>query len=336
MWRVILAGLAVLIGTGAGLAPGERVNPPISTGWQAVAITATPVAIPETAEKTGALTLRGALWLTAPDPRFGGFSGLETNDTGLLVAISDAGDVLVMEPQLDPAGTLIGVSAARLASLRDQGGAPFLNKAAGDAEGLARLADGRFAVSFEQHHRVMIYDPLGVGPQQAPQAGPQVHPGRPLRDNQGLEALVDVDGVLVAGVEQGPLAALYRFAPGAAGPVRPSGTLTISGGGYRLVGLDRLPDGGFVALERFYLPRIGARLRLRHIAADAGLADPAVRRVDSTVIADLAPPLPVDNFEGVAAVGQADGSVRLYLISDDNFRPSQPTLLYAFDWRLAQ
>ena len=48
---------------------------------------------------------------------------------------------------------------------------------------------------------------------------------------------------------------------------------------------------------------------------------------------DLARPLTVDNFEGLAAVPAPDGGVRFYLISDDNFSPSQRTLQLAFDWK---
>ena len=43
-------------------------------------------------------------------------------------------------------------------------------------------------------------------------------------------------------------------------------------------------------------------------------------------------PATVDNFEGISALPRADGSVRFYLISDDNFSPAQRTLLLAFDW----
>jgi hypothetical protein len=48
---------------------------------------------------------------------------------------------------------------------------------------------------------------------------------------------------------------------------------------------------------------------------------------------DMAPPMTVDNFEGLAAVPRTDGSVRFYLLSDDNGLAHQRTLLLAFDWR---
>ena len=48
---------------------------------------------------------------------------------------------------------------------------------------------------------------------------------------------------------------------------------------------------------------------------------------------DLAKPLTIDNFEGLAAVPGPNGAIRFYLISDDNFSSSQRTLLVAFDFK---
>ena len=39
----------------------------------------------------------------------------------------------------------------------------------------------------------------------------------------------------------------------------------------------------------------------------------------------------VDNFEGIAARQMADGRVRLYVVSDDNFSSKQRTLLMIYD-----
>jgi hypothetical protein len=63
---------------------------------------------------------------------------------------------------------------------------------------------------------------------------------------------------------------------------------------------------------------------------DLRITDQAGRVVDQQ---ELRGPLTVDNFEGLAAVPAKDGSIRFYLISDDNFSSSQRTLLLAFDWK---
>ena len=46
----------------------------------------------------------------------------------------------------------------------------------------------------------------------------------------------------------------------------------------------------------------------------------------------MTPPMSVDNYEGVTVVPKGNGGWRLYLLSDDNFSPTQRTLLLAFDW----
>ena len=51
---------------------------------------------------------------------------------------------------------------------------------------------------------------------------------------------------------------------------------------------------------------------------------------------EMARPLTVDNYEGLSAIPAKDGSVRFYLLSDDNFQSSQRTLLLAFDWKPAK
>ena len=51
---------------------------------------------------------------------------------------------------------------------------------------------------------------------------------------------------------------------------------------------------------------------------------------------EMARPLTVDNYEGLAVIPAKDGSVRFYLLSDDNFQSSQRTLLLAFDWKPAR
>ena len=50
----------------------------------------------------------------------------------------------------------------------------------------------------------------------------------------------------------------------------------------------------------------------------------------SQVLAQLAPPLAVDNMEGLAVVSQG-GRTLVYLVSDDNFSPLQRTLLLKFE-----
>jgi hypothetical protein len=92
---------------------------------------------------------------------------------------------------------------------------------------------------------------------------------------------------------------------------------------FGLVAMNRIADGVTAYLLRAYDPLRRTRITLKIVR-------------DSTEIArmDMASPLTVDNFEGIASVAGADGRYRLYLLSDDNGSDAQRTLLLAFDWRL--
>jgi hypothetical protein len=53
-------------------------------------------------------------------------------------------------------------------------------------------------------------------------------------------------------------------------------------------------------------------------------------------VVELRPPLTLDNFEGLAVHRLGDGSLRLTLVSDDNFSPLQRTLIVQFEWPAAK
>jgi hypothetical protein len=98
--------------------------------------------------------------------------------------------------------------------------------------------------------------------------------------------------------------------------------------GFGLVAARRLPEGRTAWLLRAFNPVTRSVIDLR-------ITDQAGRVVDQQ---ELRGPLTVDNFEGLAAVpapsaSKGDGTIRFYLISDDNFSSSQRTLLLAFDWK---
>jgi hypothetical protein len=298
--------------------------------WRAVAIEATPVDFGM--ETIGRLRFRGGLALSSANPVFGGLSGLEVLDDGRLLAISDNGDWFEAQLQLDESGALVGVSNMRTAFLRDEAGAVFPNKQAGDSEALTQLPDGRFAVAFEQTQTIRIYDLNRDGPFGAARAGPVLEGAARLPGNNGLEALAaTADGALVVGAEGGDEAAtpLWVAPLDTREPVPPRIGYPLRDG-FSLTSLDRAPDGGFIALERFYAPIIGARARITRFPA-ASLTARGEALPDVEELALIAPPRPIDNFEGAAAVRAPDGATRIYIVSDDNFSERQRTLLLAFD-----
>jgi hypothetical protein len=310
----------------AACAPSSA-DAPITEQWRNVEVTATLVEASE--ERLGQLRYRGGVALTSELETFGGLSGLEALDDNRLLAISDAGDWIEARLLLDESGTLIGVADVRMAFMRDERGEPFAEKEKGDSEGLTQLPDGRFAVSFEQSQTIRIYDLNRDGPFGAAAAGPRLQGVRRLPDNVGLEALaVTSEGALLVGAEGGGRRAtpLWIAPLAAQAPVR-SRVGYRPESGYSLTSFDRLPDGGFVALERFYAPLIGARARITRFSEESLRG----RTVEAEELTRLAPPFPVDNFEGVAAARMPDGATRLYIVSDDNFSDRQRTMVLAFD-----
>jgi hypothetical protein len=296
---------------------------PMADQWVAVAIEAEPVDLG--VAQIGRLRFRGGLALSARQPMFGGVSGLEVLDDGRLIAVTDNADWLEAQLVLNETGALVGVSGARMAFMRDEAAVPFASKEAGDAEGLTQLPDGRFAVAFEQTQSVRFYDLNRDGPFGAAQAGPRLDGAARLPSNAGLEAIAaDENGALIVGAEGGGGPTSLWRAPVDEAGAAPVLTHYTPAPGFSLTSLDRLPGGGFVALERFYAPIIGPRARLTMMAA---LDDDPVRIEE---LALLAPPMPLDNFEGVAAVRVGEVT-RLYIVSDDNFSARQRTLLFAFD-----
>jgi hypothetical protein len=301
-------------------------GPPIAEQWRGIEVSAEPLAFGS--ETVGRLRYRGGIELSSEQRVFGGLSGMEVLEGERLVAISDNGDWFEARLVLNDAGDLVGARDWRTAMMRDEDGEPFPNKQSGDSEDLAQLTDGRFAVSFEQTQSIRIYDLNRDGPFGPAARGPRLAETRSLPDNSGLEALTSTgDGDLIVGAEGGPevTTPIWRARLDARSAVEPSARYPISDG-YSLTSLDRLPDGDYVALERFFAPVIGPRARIKRFTFDA---DGAVVGVEE--LAALAPPLPLDNFEAISAVRMPSGATRLYIVSDDNFSRRQRTLLLAFD-----
>ena len=320
--RVVIVALALVVAsTGGGVAA------------DAVAVKTVPVPLDAAhpdETRVGRLRYRGGLWLSSDDRRFGGFSSLRvvTRDgVPWLMAISDEGRWLSARLVHDAAGTLTGLAETEMGVLQDPEGRPLVAKEAADAESLAVMPDGSFVVGFEHQHRLWRYAANNGRPEgpASPVAGPPELAQAP--ENGGLEAVVALrSGRLLAFTEfwvhedrirgwfDGPEAWKplgYRFD----GPYRPSDAAL-------------LPSGDVLVLERAYSPQRGVvgihfrRIEQRRLKAGASLP--------SQLMARLAPPLLLDNFEGVDCRREPNGDTVLYVISDDNFNPAQRTLLLKF------
>jgi len=233
--------------------------------------------------------------LTAPDRRFGGLSALVV-DGGALLAVTDSGVAVRFAPP--GAGRASSGHAVRFA-LRELPGGPgsAQRKAARDSESLAPDGSGGWWVGFENRHSLWRFD----------RHFRRVIETRRLDvdwpANSGAEALVrGPDGGMMALPELGG-----RAAGGAIGA--PAWTSDAT----------RLPDGRLVLLIR----RPGLSGFANQLRIGAGAGKPA-----RTIALDLSP---LDNMEGIAAAPLPDGGTRLWIVSDDNFRPWMQTLLVALD-----
>ena len=314
---IVAAALALAACSGQPPLPTQ----PVMAGPQiTVYATAAPLDPNEPARtRIGGFTYAGGLLLTSPDTsRLHGLSDLVVRPDGRLLAVSDDGDRFEARLVLDGAGRLTGVTDASLVPLAGEDGQPLSSrgKAGADAEGVALLADGAVLVSFERDHRILLYPPNGGPPRRAP------HPRADFSGNAGMEALAADPArgpdAYIVGAEAGGRTWSCTLSAGCAESHRPA-----LPGEAGLVAVTPLPDGGRAYLFRAFSLLKGVRSTLRIVDAQSATVDEL----------KLAAPLTVDNFEGLAAAPRDDGSIRFYLLSDDNFSRLQRTLLLAFDWR---
>jgi hypothetical protein len=297
-------------------------------------LTATPVA-PEgdasTPFATGQLEYIAGFALTSDDEFFGGLSGASlSTDGSTLTVVADIGVWFRLGLRHDATGRLIGITGGESGRLKDEHGKPLSSKYVGDAESITRAADGSYYVTFEGWHRLWRYkaasDPLRAAAKYVrPPKGMAALPG-----NEGVEAatalpdgrflLLSEGGRTDAGDLQGWLGDGKRWADVTLAPT----------GAFKPTDLTVLPTGDVLLLERSATVFGGFAARLSEIPAATIV--PGARLVGRE-LGIIQEPLPVDNFEGLAARRAPDGSTLIYILSDDNFNVMERTLLLEFRWR---
>ncbi|MBM3488806.1 MAG: twin-arginine translocation pathway signal [Alphaproteobacteria bacterium] len=280
------------------------------------------------ATRTGALVWKGGLALTSDDPRFGGLSGLHVElaaDGARLTAVSDRGYWFTARLVHDRDGRLAGLADAALAPMRGPDGGDVAEGPWSDAEALARMGD-RFLVGFERRARIWSYA-VADGIAGRPAAFPTPPGLGRAPSNEGLEALAALpDGRLFA-LTEGLVQADGTLAGWVGGPAGWAALSYVRTGTYKPTDAAALPSGDVLVLERRFswLGGPGARLaRVRGGAIRPGAA------LESETLAEIVPPMTVDNMEGIGVVRGAAGETRLYLVSDDNYSALQRTLLMLF------
>jgi len=284
---------------------------------------------PKHPERTnfGSLTLLRAFELTSKDKRFGGLSGLSLGADQRLYAVSDRGHWFSAKMEMGPDGALVDLTDWRTAPLLAPDGSP-VGLHLRDAEALARAPDGSFWVAFEGRHRVWRYSAPPKTFHSRPLSVPIPPAVRRAPSNGGIECLAALpDGRLLIMMEEmenpdrsvkGWLIDNGRFEEFAYFPGR----------GFRVTDCAALSNGDMLVLERRYAPlgifsvRV-ALVKAARIHFGAGLAGKELLKLEQ--------PLAVENYEGIAVLEMARGTV-IFIVSDDNFSAFQQTLLLQFLW----
>jgi len=248
------------------------------------------------------LRLVGAWEVEVDDPRFGGVSAVAI-DHGRLLALTDSGTLI----QLPMPGR------GRGAIVRDlpAGPANSGSKINRDSEALARDPAGRgWWVAFEQWHQLWLYD------HDFSRALARIDFGRHRwSDNKGIEAMIADDGGLLIFPERGEEWLRIR------GKSMEAGHL-VSHYGYVSDGV-RIPDGTILLVTR-EMDLAGLAKRLVTVEQEG--SSKALRPLARLELGAL------DNVEAIASEPGINGAIRLWCMTDNDFRRGQRTLLVALDY----
>jgi hypothetical protein len=273
-------------------------------------------------QSVAALELLAAYHLRSSDPRFGGFSAIETDGRSLWL-LSDRAFLWHAAMTIDGrTGDLALESWTVGAILRDAADRRSL-----DSEALALAPDGTLMVAFEHDDSVRRLVPEASGDWSTV----RLHDGRLIGNapaNQGLESLARLpDGSLLA------LSEGARVAPDIAAGAR-LGDGGIERFGYR-VAPDFSPVGAAATSDHLYVLEraVGVLTGWRSRLVRTRLpAPPLAGTLEGEELLRInAGPL-AENYEGVAILERPGEDALILLVADDNQSPLQRTLLLVFSY----
>ena len=313
--------VATVIAGALALSCGDAYAASISLSTRPIALDPTDSAV----QRVGRLRFLGGLDLRSDEPSFGGLSGLSVMADGRLTAVTDRGHWFTARVVRDRNGRLTDLTDAALGPLLDTRGRPVAGEWR-DAEALERLPGGDWLVSFEGRHRVWRYAAETGGLRGRPVPFPTPKGIAAAPPNGGLEALTPLpDGRILMLAESLKRAGGSRAGWLVGQDIEPFGYRTARD--FKPTDAALLPKGDVLVLSRYFKLLGGFKARLeRNPAGAVGGGDV----LKGELLARFAPPLTVDNFEGVAAAHDADGATLVYILSDDNFHFLQRTLLLLF------
>lgn len=285
--------------------------------------------------KFGDLQWIGGLKLTSTSNYHGGFSGIAIGEDGSsFLTVSDAGFWLSGKIEYR-GGRPIGVSGTQVGPLRTRSGRVLAGVRETDAESVAFYSGsperGEVLISFERIHRIGAYKVAGGQIIGKPRYLKLPSYLSSLHQNSGLESVA----VIKFGPLRGSVVTFAQSRRDKRGRIR--GWL-IKGGksrelflqpmeGFDVTDIAALPDGGLLILERRFRLFEGVKMRIRKIAAN-GLRPG--RTLVGKVLFQANSRYRIDNMEGIAVHRSNSGETIITLISDDNFRFLQDTILLQF------
>lgn len=314
--------LALLAVVALALSPGLlwRSSPHENAGPRPLAIRS--LDLPEGASLAPGLTVAGGWELDSTSESFGGYSALLVMPEDGLLAFSDRGWFLRFGKPTGPA----------VPPLSGPVGTVDSNKRMFDIESATRdPATGRIWLGYESLNMIRR-----TGPDLGNVEGVKPEAMRNWLANSGPESLVRLsDGrfiVIAEAVSDGPQPHCegLLFPDDPVDGAKPASFRFVPPEGFRPTDIAQLPDGRVVILLRgfrFGFPPLSSRL----VIADPATIEPG-KDWNWETLAEIREPLPHENYEGIAVEPREDGTVRLWVISDDNGAAFQRTLLLALDW----
>lgn len=309
IWRLAAIGIVAL-----ALSPTTFLRDP-PAGGDLSDFRAQALEVPQPHDWPEELRLEAAWELTSDNRRFGGFSALGRDADGSLLVWSDRGDLIgLSDPDAAPmTARFLSLPPAREFAYHQDIEAAWRDPATGNVwlshenpNAIRRLSPGG-------EQQIVPLDVLGNN-----------------RVNLGLEAMVRLqDGRFVALSEKGDTALIF-----AGDPVKspaPQIVRLATPQGWQPSDMALLPDGRALVLlrkvEREWPP-------FRSMLAIMEMGEIRANEVWAmTPLAILATHPLVENYEGLAVAPRADGSLTLYLVSDDNFSALQRSLLLKLHWQ---
>ncbi|MFQ6547318.1 esterase-like activity of phytase family protein [Aestuariibius sp. 2305UL40-4] len=263
-----------------------------------------------------------ALGTIRNETAFGGFSAIEYQSvssddlltTGKFTIITDRGSIYTGPIFRNDAGIGTGIIDLEPILAEDLRPVAELTGTGFDAEGLTIAADALY-ISFEGQHRILRYTLDGTVSRL-----PDLPPEARLQQNSGIEALATDDNGNVIAIPERSGQLDRPFPVFSFDGVEWSVLFSIPREGPFLVAGADILENRLYVLERAFTG-LAFRSRVRSFAMDGSGEQTHLET----------PAFTHDNLEGITVFrDEMDNSIRLLMISDDNFNPLQQTQIVEY------